>query len=155
MEAEKLASQKKYVQQIRVSAGMSPEFDDTRPREPPAKRIPVVGRVRLEIRLTANVSPPVTAALVTENGKTATAFQGPEGLWVEATPTLYEDGWAQVDFTYYEERRGQRYRVGGGTSGMLTRRPDGLPSYGGGGGTLTGGSNTYAISTMMKVSAVE
>ncbi|HEV7445878.1 MAG TPA: hypothetical protein VGO18_25100 [Steroidobacteraceae bacterium] len=155
MEAEKLASQKKYVHQIRVSAGMSPEFDDTRPREPPAKRIPVVGMVRLEIRLTANASPPVTADLVTENGKTATAFQGPEGLWVEATPALYEDGWAQVDFTYYEERRGQRHRVGGGMSRMLTRRPDGSPSYGGGGGTLSGGSNTYAISTMMKVSAVE
>jgi len=156
MEAEKLASQKKYVQQIRISAGMSPEFDDTRPREPPLKRIPVVGKVRLEIRLTANASPPVTADLVTENGKTTTAFQGPDGLWVEATPTLYEDGWAQVDFTYYEERRGQRRRVGGAMSSrMLTRRPDGLPSYGGGGGTLSGGSNTYAISTMMKVSAVE
>jgi len=102
IEAEKLASQKKYVQQLRVSAGMSPEFDDTRPRQAPAKRIPVVGKVRLEIRLTANASPPVTADLVTENGKTAAAFQGPEGLWVEATPTLYEDGWAHVDFTYYE-----------------------------------------------------
>jgi hypothetical protein len=155
MEAEKLAGQKKYVQQIRINAGMSPEFDDTRPREPPAKRIPVVGKVKLEVRLTANASPPVTADLVTENGKTATAFQGPEGLWVEATPTLYEDGWAQVDFTYYEERRGQRHRIGRGMSGMRTRRPDGLPVYGGGGRTLSGVSNTYAISTTMKVSAVE
>jgi hypothetical protein len=155
MEAEKLASQQKYVQQIRVSAGMSPEFDDTRLREPPVKRIPVAGKVRLEIRLTANASPPASADLVTENGKTTTAFQGPQGLWVEATPTLYEDAWAQVDFTYYEERHGQRHRVGGGMSGMQTRRPDGSLNYGGSGGTLSGGSNTYVISTMMKVSAVE
>jgi hypothetical protein len=155
MEAEKLSRQKKYVQQLRVNAGMSSEFDDTRPRELPAKRNPVVGRVRLEIRLTADAGAPVTADLFTENGKTATVFQGPAGLWVEATPTLYEDGWAQVDLTYYEERRGQRYRVGGGMSGMQTRRPDGLPSYGGGGGTLSGGSKTYTMSTMMKVSAVE
>jgi len=41
------------------------------------------------------------------------------------------------------------------STGMQTRRPDGLPGYGGGGGTVSGGSNTYVVSTMMKVSAVE
>jgi hypothetical protein len=56
---------------------------------------------------------------------------------------------------YYEERRGQRHCVADSMSGMRTRRPHALPSYGGGGHTLNGGSNTYAITTMMRVPAVD
>jgi len=158
MEASVLASQKAYVQELRASAGLTPEFDETQLRTLPAKRTPVAGKVRLAITLTIDAHAPVKAAVITENGKTPPAFRCPEGLWIEATPTLYEDGWAQVDYAYYEERGGKRIRLtDSGSSGIMTRRPDGAPWRGGGGGatTLNGGRKSFAIGEWIEVTPAE
>jgi len=157
MEASNLASQKAYVQELRAGAGLTAEFDETAPRTLPARRTPVTGKIRLEITFTVDAHPPVTTEVITENGTAPPAFQCPEGLWIDATPTLYEDGWAQVDFAYHEERGGKRVRIrGSGSIGISTRDPDGTPMPGGGGGasTLNGGSKSFAISTWIKVAPV-
>jgi hypothetical protein len=44
----------------------------------------------------------------TENGKPAPPFDAHDGLWVEVTPLLFQDGWANVEYQCYEDRNGQR-----------------------------------------------
>jgi hypothetical protein len=153
MEASKLASQRSYVEELRAGAQVTSNFDDAQPRTLPARRTPATGKVRLELTLTIDAHPPVMADVVTENGRAPPAIQCPEGLWVEATPALYEDGWAQVDFTYYEERGGKRIRLRDRVStGYLTRDPQsGLLGGGGGGSTLGGGRKSFAVSTWIVV----
>jgi hypothetical protein len=161
MEAEKVASQRRWVQQLRADAGMTPEFDETRPPPQVEKRTPVKGRVRLEVRFQVDEHEPVTADLVTENGKAAAGFKAPEGLWVEATPTLYKDDWASVSLRIYEDRKGKRRLLTDGFNvGMLMRLPDGMPNAGlpgspllGGGGTSSvNGSKAFTVSLNARVS---
>lgn len=152
MEAEKIASQRKYVEQMRIRVGMSPEVPEQPAEVRPPARTPVAGHVKLEVSLTVNRSEPVNVILATENGK-AVPFEAPEGLWVEATPTLFDDGWLNVDFKFYEGPPG-RGRAIAGHHGMGTRTtPDtmGLATAGGGSSVIVG-SKGYAVS--MQANAV-
>ena len=99
---------------------------------------------------------PENVTIVTENGKAGAGFQAPHGLWAVPTPTLYEDGWAQLNIEFYEERGGQRRRLRGGVNtGTLQRLPDNRPlAYGRGRSTLDG-SKMFAITTNSRVTRVE
>lgn len=157
METAKLESQKKFVRQMRTSAGMSPDFDETKPRVLAPARKPVSGKIRLELQLTVDANSPVKAERIVENGKATDAIQGPEGLWFEATPTLYEDGWAHIEMQVYEERRGKRVRLQGGmSSGSLRRLPDGrlFPSAGAV-GTVDAGHKVFVITSNTTMTPVE
>ena len=56
MEKSKLANQRKWVQEMRVEAGMRPEFDETSSPVTPTQRTPVTGRVKLEHHITVDDS---------------------------------------------------------------------------------------------------
>ena len=152
LEAEKIASQRKYVQQMRVSAGMSPEFDETQ-KPVTAQRSRVTGRVKLEIFLEVN-GEPFKTEIVTENGTAAEPFEGPEGLWVQATPILFEDGFCNVELRFSEEILGQRRPIRGMT-GMGMEAKQSVPLGSGRASTRISGSKSYAISTDARVSRVE
>lgn len=156
LEKTKLAGQRKWVQELRVSAGMSPEFDETKSPPTPTRRTPVTGKVKLELYLTVDEAPPANVTIVTENGKPASGFQASQALWAVPTPTLYEDGWVQLNIDFFEARGGRRRRLPGGVNmGMLQRLPDNRPlAYGGGRSTLDG-SRTFAITTNVRVTRAE
>jgi hypothetical protein len=145
MEARKLDAQRKHVQQMRISAGLSPEIPD-RAESPstaePAPCRPVVGRIQFVMRVNVNQSEPVEISRELKNGE-VTSFEGPEGLWLEAKPTLYEDGWLDVELAYYERGPDER-RVLLSKSQMGTRTRPGKGPAGGGGSTLVG-SKGYAV----------
>jgi hypothetical protein len=125
LEQRKVDGQRRHVQQMRVQAGMSPEFDEGKPPAAPVERTPVAGRVRLELKVTVDNEAPASIDVTVDNGKPADGFQASQALWAVPTATLYEDGWAQLNVDYYEERGGQRRRLPNGTTtGSLTRRPD-------------------------------
>jgi hypothetical protein len=155
IETEKIAGQRKYVQQMRVSAGMAPEFDETLKDEPDADSELKAGRVRLELSVRANNSEPVKASVVTENGKAAAQFEGPEGLWVEATPSLLNDGSGQVNFKFYESVNGKRRALSGSMgTGILPQQKDTPLGMGGGSGSTFSGLQTYEIFVNVQITAL-
>jgi hypothetical protein len=153
METKTLDAQRKHVQQTRVSAGLSSEIPNTvelpANLEPPRK--PVVGRIQFEMQVTANRSEPVEISTQMMNGET-TSIEGPEGLWIEAKPTLYEDGWLDVDIAYYERGPDDR-RVLLSKSRMGTRTRSDVRLAGGGGSTIVG-SKGYAISELANANPI-
>jgi hypothetical protein len=161
MEDEKLASQRRYTEERRVAAGLSPQFAESPPGSAPAERIPAAGNVRLEVYFRTNEAEPVQVEYVTENGKPTPVFDVHEGLWVEVTPTLFEDRWVNVDFQFYEERNGQRRLRGkhgwGMQAGGNTLRSDPRYSLGSlpGASTIVSGSKVYSVSMDARVSAAQ
>ena len=154
LETEKIAAQRKHVQQMRVTAGLAPEFDETFKNEPDSDSELKAGRVRLELSVRANNSEPVKASVVTENGKAAAPFEGPEGLWVEATPSLLKDGSGQVNYKFYESVNGKRRALSGSMgTGILPPLPDRPAGMGSGSGSTFSGLQTYEIFVNVQVTA--
>jgi hypothetical protein len=154
MEDEKLAAQRKYVQQARLDAGMSPEFNEGPPAGPPVARTPVTGPVRLEVNFRINNNEPVASVLITENGQAAPPFEASDGLWVEATPMLLADGSANVYYDFYEEKDGKRRALR--SSLQVAMLPPSIPTPtgpGSAGRTIIGRDKTYAIRVETRVSA--
>jgi hypothetical protein len=154
MEAEKLASQRYYVQQARLDAGMSPEFNEGLPAGTLEGRTSVAGPVRLEVNFRTNNNEPIESVLITENGQAATPFEASDGLWVEATPMLFADGSANVSFNFYEEKDGKRRVLQNALD--VSKPPPSIPMPPGAGGTtttITGRDRTYAIRVETRVSA--
>jgi hypothetical protein len=128
LEQRKVDAQRRHVQQMRVQAGLSPEFDEDKPPAVAPERTAVPGRVRLELKITVDDAAPASIDVTVDNGMPAAGFQASPALWAVPTATLYEDGWAELNVDYYEERAGQRRRLPDGTMvGSLTRRPDSKP----------------------------
>jgi hypothetical protein len=153
LEAEKIAAQRKYVQQMRVSAGMAPEFDET-PRPPAAERVRVAGQVKLQVSVSGDQGEPLRADFILENGTPSEPFKGPGELWVQATPILYEDGLSQVEFAFSEEIHGRRRPVQGKmVMGSQSGQTD-VPLGTGRSSTSVSGSKVYAISVDARVSRV-
>jgi len=100
----------------------------------------------------------VRAEYVTENGKPTPIFDVHEGLWVEVTPTLYQDGWASIVYQFYEERNGQRHMLrgkhGSGQRTDARTAPLGLIPTGSA-STVVSGSKAYTVSWDARVSAAE
>jgi hypothetical protein len=154
MEDEKLVAQRKYVQQARLDAGMSPEFNEGPPAGPPEGRTPVTGPVRLEVNFRTNNNEPVASVLITDNGQAATPFEASDGLWVEATPMLFADGSANVYYDFYEEKDGKRRALRGSFQVAMLPPSIARPTGSGSAGTtITGRNETYAIRVETRVSA--
>jgi hypothetical protein len=153
MEDEKLAAQRKYVQQARLDAGMSPEFNEGPPAGPTEGRAPVTGPVRLEVNFRTNNNDPVASVLITENGQPAAPFEASDGLWVEATPILFADGSANVDYNFYEENDGKRRALR--NSLQVALRPPSIPVPRGGTSAtiIAGRQKAYSIQVETQVSA--
>jgi hypothetical protein len=155
--AERANSQRQWVERTRVQAGLNPaipESPEVVPGSSAPQRIALAGNVKMEITLTVNRNKPTTFTHIGSNGAPVT-FEAAEGLFVEATPTLFNDHWLDVQLTYYEQGpTGKRRLAAEGGFGTLTMSPDGSPSRGGGGGTLVTGSKAYAIETTATASAL-
>jgi hypothetical protein len=157
MEAEKLASQVKHIQELRLAAGLSPELDESAGDSGAPKRIPVPGRVRLELSIVTNESEPTRFTLETESGKPTDTFAAPGGLWIQATPTVLADGSTDILFRFFEDYAGQRRemrgRLGSSSPARTDRSAPGLAL--GGSGTVVSGSKAYAVMINSQVSLVE
>jgi hypothetical protein len=155
MENDKVASQRRYVQKMRIDAGLPPEFNEGPPTGRPEGRTPIVGLVRVEVFIRTNNGEPVTADFTTENGKPAAPFAASDGLWVEVTPTLFADGWRHVDYKFFEESDGQRRALPGTMGSEGPVRPAAVSLGTGGGGTMLSGSKAYAIRVDERISSAQ
>ena len=146
---------RQWIQSARVRAGLSPEIPQHAAisDDPAVSRKPVAGQVRVEIRMTIDRGEPTVVTQTVRNGESFT-FAAANGLMADATPTLYDDHWLNVQIDYYEQRAAGKYPLeGGGTLGVLTRAPDGTPTSGGGGSTVIAGRKAYVIETMIGATA--
>jgi hypothetical protein len=155
MEAERIAGHRERVEQMRVDAGMSREFlAPARTDEGPGRQL-MRGPVRLEVSLQVDGNEPVMLCLLTQNEK-AVSFEGPQSLSVEATPTVFDDGWAYVKFDFFEHGEGRGRAARGSMSvGMQTRRQRPLPLGATRSGASISGRKVYAIELDARLVPVE
>ena len=152
--AEEQQRLQRHLESMRAQAGLDPKIPERSTPAPVSEQPRLVnGQVQVEIRLKVNRAEPVTVTQIVSNGQSFT-FEAADGLIAEATPRLYENHWLDLQMTYYEQHASEKRRLsGGGSFGLQTRRPDGTPASGGGGGTVLGGRQGYAIEAM--ISATE
>jgi hypothetical protein len=155
MNEEESRRLREWIEEARLQAGLSPQIPESEqslvPR--PAPRKAVTGEATFEFKVTVNRNAPVT---VTHTGPNANPilFEAAEGLWVEATPTLYEDHWLDVHLQFYEQVGSEKRRLDPGSRfGTLSHRPDGTPSGGGMSTDVVTGSKGYAVKTQVAVRA--
>lgn len=145
---------RQWIEQARLQAGLSPHVSATPspplvPKAPP--RQPIEGELTFEFNVTVNRSAPVTHTHTGPNAQPI-LFEAAEGLWVEATPTLYVDDWLDVQLSFYEQVDNQKRRISTVSSfGTLSRLPDGTASRGAMGTDVVTGSKGYAVKTLVKV----
>jgi hypothetical protein len=145
-----------WIERARLQAGLSPEFSET--TEPtliatPAARATLPGEATFELTVTVNGGDPITHIHTGPNAQPI-LFEVGEGLWIEATPTLYEDHWLSVHLAYYEQVGGEKRRIGKSSSfGTLTRLPDGTSNRSGMSRDVISGSKGYAVTTQIQVIA--
>ncbi len=148
------AKLKRYIASLRTQAGMDPTIPEQLTAPVEDGRVLVDGPVQVDVRCKVN-GEEVTVSVVLQNGESFT-FDAAEGLIAEATPRLYDDNWLDLEMKYFEKSAtGRRALQGGGTFGVQTRRPDGLPSSGGSGGIVVGGSKGYAVEVMVTAWALQ
>ena len=152
MEMEKIDAQRTLVEQLRADAGMSREIPAPEATDDDSQPKPVPGPVKLEVSVKVDDDQPTIVSLVTENGQPV-GFEGPQSLWIEATPTVFADGWVDVQFHFHEQSGGQRRALRGSPGmGLQSRRPKPLPL-----GThsmrttISGSSRGYAIAIDARV----
>ena len=148
MNAEQEAGLRQWIEGARAQAGLKPD-EPAVAEDPPDMRRPqrtqVTGRITLELIVTVDGNAPTTLNHVGLNGQPVT-FEIANGLMVEATPTLFEDHWLDVELAWFEKgRNGKRRLQEASAFGVLTRTPDGSTSRGGGSEMLVTGSKVYAI----------
>lgn len=148
-QAEESGRLQQWIEKARTQAGLSPTIpakSDIPSVSSPPTRKPVPGKVKLDLDVTVNRSEPVKLSHVGANGASV-MFEAGDGLFIEATPTLYDDDWLELQTTYYErDRNGKRRRLSSGGFSAPMRTPDGTVSRGGGGKTIVTGSKAYAVS---------
>ncbi len=157
LHAEQMSSLQQWLEQARAQAGLSPtipERSDVPLVASKPTRTPIAGAVKVDFTVQVNRSEPVRVSHVGANGNSVT-FEAGDGLFIEATPTLYDD-WLDVRTTYYEQAsNGKRRRIGSGAFGTLVRLPDGTATHGGGGGgTVVMGSKAYVINETATAAAM-
>lgn len=145
---------RQWIEEARLRAGLSPVIPEREEPEPSAraKRIPLVTDLSLEITVKVNRAEPKRTEVTVSSGSSV-MIEGGDGLWIEATPTLYEDHWLVVDLSYYElGPNGEKELIHkGGSFASLTQFPDGSLSGGGGGGTTIVGKKGYAVEVFAKL----
>lgn len=146
----------RWIESARAQAGMDPKIPERAAATEDVSeesRKPIDGQVQLEIRLTVDRGAPKVVTQTVRNGESFT-FEAADGLIAEATPTLYDDHWLNLQLTYYEQGAARKRPLnGGGTLGVLTRMPDGTLNRGGGSSTVITSRKGYAIETMISATA--
>jgi hypothetical protein len=154
MNAAKADELRRWIEQARLAAGLNPTIPEhaevAEPRLQRPVRTPIVGDLKFQVSVAVNGAQPTVIAHSGANRAPVT-FEVAEGLIVEATPTLYDDHWLDVNLKYYEKTADGDKRLLQESSGMgtLTRMPDGAPNRGGGGMSIVTGSKGYAVNVMV------
>ena len=153
MNQEKVSDLREWIEQARAQAGLSPQIPETEQalvaRASPRK--PVAGDVTVDFTVTVNRSEPLTHTHTGQNAQPI-LFSAGDGLWIEATPTLYEDHWLDVQLAFYEQLGEKKRRIDRGSNfGTLTRLPDGTTNRSGMSTDVITGSKGYAVKTVVSV----
>lgn len=147
MQREHADEVRRWTENARVQAGLSPEIPA---RPEPAEqgvRTPVVKQVKLSIKVTVNRNEPIYFTHVGNNGEPVT-FAAADGLLVQATPTLYDDDFFDVGVAYYEQASTGRRLIGHGSQGgAFVRSASDRPTlaHAEGSGTVITGRKGYAV----------
>lgn len=102
MQREHSDGVRRWIENARVQAGLSPEIPDKPDAIEQGARTPVLKQVKLSIKVTVNRNEPIYFTHVGNNGEPVT-FAAADGLLVEAIPTLYDDDLFDVGVVYYEQ----------------------------------------------------
>jgi hypothetical protein len=151
-QAEEQDNVRRFVESARAAAGLDPKIPEkTEFVQKMPKRVDA--RVQVEVKLTVNRES--TSVTRTVSSGESFTFEAPQGLIVEATPTMYDDDYIDVHLKYYEDgTTGRRRLRGGSISTVQARQPDGSFTNGGGGGTVITGHKGYAIETSISARAL-
>lgn len=145
-----------WIERARLQAGLSPDLSDTTEHTlvaQPAPRAPLAGDATFEFTVTVNGRDPITHTHTGPNAQPI-LFEAKDGLWIEATPTLYVDHWLNVHLAYYEQVDGRKRRIDKDSSvGTLTRLPDGASNRSVMSTDVISGSRGYAVKTQIQVLA--
>ena len=147
MHAEKLASQQKVVEQMRLRAGLSA----TIPEQPEAVEVPpaAVNRdVKLSIKVAVNSESPRYLTTVVSSGKSV-SLKISQDLSLEATPVVFENDAYNLRVEYFETGVTGK-RVIGNMGELGTLKPASAETRAfhmstGGGSTVLTGSKGYAV----------
>jgi hypothetical protein len=151
MNEEKMSSLRDWIEQARAQAGLSAQIPETEQALGASPRKPIAGDVTFAFTVTVNRSEPVTHIHTGQNAQPI-LFSASDGLWIEATPTLYEDHWLDVRLAFYEQLGEQKRRIDRDSSfGTLTRLPDGTTNRSGMSTDVITGSKGYAVKTLVNV----
>lgn len=113
IQSERADQQQQRVEKLREQAGLSPQIpaaSNTSSDAVPA-RTERDGDVRVSIRLSIDRKQPTIFSQVVRNGSPVT-FDTGDGLFVDATPTLYEDGLFNLRLAYHEKASTGRRLLG-------------------------------------------
>jgi hypothetical protein len=143
------------VQDMRVRAGMSPDFDDQSPPQQYQEPERYLGKVRMHLLVTLDEGEAQEIELVTDNGKAPPAFSIGPMLWAEAVPVLYADRGGSVSLKYFEERGGKRIPVRGGS--VVNTVPESVARFAGGGmmGMQIDGSKMHSVQLEAQLSPAQ
>jgi len=143
------------VQDMRVRAGMSPDFDDQSPPQQYQEPERYLGKVRMHLLVTLDQGEAQEIELVTDNGKAPPAFSIGPMLWAEAVPVLYADRGGSVSLKYFEERGGKRIPVRGGS--VVNTVPESVARFAGGGmmGMQIDGSKMHSVQLEAQLSPAQ
>jgi hypothetical protein len=153
MNQEKISDLREWIEHARAQAGLSPQIPETEQAlvARASQRKPIAGDATFEFTVTVNRSEPITHTHTGQNAQPI-LFSASDGLWIEATPTLYEDHWLDVRLAFYEQLGEEKRRIDRGSSfGTLTRLPDGTTNRSGMSTDVITGSKGYAVTTLVSV----
>ncbi len=123
MHTEEENSLRQWIEKARIAAGLDLAIPAD---EPPGLSVPPAVQMQIDIKLTVNRNEPIAVSHVVTNGETVT-FETDDGLFVEATPTLYDDDSLNVHWAYYEQRGTRKRRLTDVTSVSTLPPPDRAP----------------------------
>lgn len=154
MQEEEVSQRRNWIEKERSRAGLSPQIPKhaDQPLVPKAiPRTPISGDMTLELTVTVNSREPITHTQTVRNANPI-LFDAGEGLWIEATPTIYEDHWLDVRLSFYEQIEGGRRPFNSNRSfGMLLGAPNGTFRQAGSSNDVLTGSEVYAVKTSVRV----
>jgi hypothetical protein len=145
MEAKKLAAQRHHVEQLLEQAGLrESELEEPAATLAPARK-PVAGQLTFNLGVHVDGVETNIAQVAVMNGSGA-EVQIAEDLVMQATPTLFDDGWLNLKLKFFEGTGANRRALPGETgTGHLLGLPDGTRSDSAVASTVVLGRKGYAV----------
>jgi hypothetical protein len=145
LEAEKFATQRHYVEQLLKQAGLSEsELEEAAATQAPPRK-PVTGQLTFNLGVHVDGVETNIAQVAVMNGSGA-EVQIAEDLVMQATPTLFDDGWLNLKLKFFEGTGANRRALPGETgTGHLLGLPDGTRSDSAVASTVVLGRKGYAV----------